>query len=44
MQTIEQRKVIPHPGRRGCWTILIDGGIYGCYDSYAVAVAWALSP
>ena len=40
----EQRKVIRHPLKPDKWTILIDGGIYGEYSSYSVAVAWALTP
>lgn len=43
----ETRKVIRHPKRPGYWTILITdaygSAIYGAYDSYSVAVAWALA-
>jgi hypothetical protein len=36
-------KVIPHPIRPGHWTILIDGGIYGCYERKALAIAVMLT-
>jgi hypothetical protein len=36
-------KVIAHPSRPGFWTILIDGGIYGCYDRKELAIAVMLT-
>ena len=36
-------KVIAHPTRPGHWTILIDGGIYGCYDRKELAIAVMLT-
>lgn len=45
------RKVMPHPTCPGCWTICITDeyngqrreGMYGCYDRYALAVAYLLT-
>lgn len=36
-------RVIAHPTVPGCWTILIDGGIYGCYDRKELAIAVLLT-
>jgi len=39
----KQMKVIAHPTRQGFWTILIQGGIYGCYERKALAIAVLLT-
>ena len=36
-------KVIKHPIRPGFWTILINGGIYGCYDRKSLAISILLT-
>lgn len=36
-------KVIAHPTKPGFWTILAGGSICGCFDRYALAVAYLLT-